>query len=112
MRKTDARPPPSVCELIAQVLGRTLDSANLVELREKHPVDFVLLLHHASWCPTCRQVIDQAFPSGFVSSQEAKQLEKGLAAAEQLSHREHAERASAQRTPEEGDAGTKPRGDG
>lgn len=112
MEGTDARPPPRVCELIAQVLAVSPDSRDLREFADNHPDDFVLLLLHAETCPTCRQMISQAYPDGFVTEDEAKSLDEGLADAEQLLRRDLAERDSSRNPPETESPGSEPRGDG
>ena len=112
MEQSDARPPPGVCGRIAQVLDDNPDSADLVGLREDNPFDFALLQYHASRCTICRLAIEQAFPDGFVTDEEASQLDDGLLDAEQLLIRDKAERDSSRRTPETGKPGSEPRGGG
>ena len=111
MGDQDARPPPGVCDLVRQVL-RNSESRDLRAFSEDRPDDFVLLLHHADTCHTCRLAIDQAFPGGFVTEEEARQLTDGLNEAEQLLIRDKAERDSSQDSPETGGLDTEPRGGG
>lgn len=112
MEQSDARPPPGVCDRIAQVLRDHPDVTDLVEFREKYPFDFALLHYHAAKCESCRLAINQAFPDGYATPEEAQSLDEGLRKAEQLLARDQAERDSSRNPPETERPGSEPRGDG
>jgi len=108
---SDARPPPGVpCREVARAL-KANSSENLVALRAEHPTAFGQLLVHAEFCEACRRLIDEAFPDGFISLRQEKDIEEGLTRAEADLRGTSAETASVPTTPSEGEFGNRQRGE-